>query len=213
MPKTTWGSASGVHPWMTLLSEVSKATGVPINVLAGVMHTESGGNQYARGAPTKWGQAYGLMQVMPFHFKRGENPLDPRTNVLKGASILANNCRRFGGDWMKAFQAYFAGHPGTSGGVKYANSVLNHMRAAGFDNRLPGLGAAYTGGTGGAPQAPRMTMPAFAGRVASMFGSPELPRVITPNVLPALPEYGAESLARGYGNPYLRYLLGDANGE
>jgi hypothetical protein len=46
------------------------------------------------------------MQVLDQHFKPGENPFDPTTNITRGAEILADNYKRYG-SWDKAAAAYF----------------------------------------------------------------------------------------------------------
>ncbi len=92
----------GVQQWAPLVQELAAGYGVPVDVALGVMEIESGGNP---GAVSPAG-AQGLMQVMPFHFQPGEDPLDPETNVSRGLQILANAYRRFG-NWDSAAAAYF----------------------------------------------------------------------------------------------------------
>jgi len=92
----------GVEQWADYVDEASKAYGVPPAIIKGIMHIESSGNP---GAVSSQG-AMGLMQVMPFHYQPGEDGMDPRTSVLRGAKILADNYRRWG-DWDRAAAAYF----------------------------------------------------------------------------------------------------------
>jgi len=53
-------------------------------LIATVMQIESCGNPDAL-SPVG---AQGLFQVMPYHFKLGENPLDPEINALRGLAYL-----------------------------------------------------------------------------------------------------------------------------
>ncbi len=104
MAKTTWGSSSGITPYLDLIKRISAATGVPVNVLAGVMHTESGGNPNAKSNVG----AMGLMQVMPFWFKAGENSWNSWTNVGRGTYILRANYDYYH-SWYKAVASYYHG--------------------------------------------------------------------------------------------------------
>ncbi len=75
---------------MEVLSAVME-TWDPI-VVTKVLCMESQGRQHAlspRGA-------IGYMQVMPYHFRRGEDPWDPDTNIQKGAQILLGHFLREG---------------------------------------------------------------------------------------------------------------------
>lgn len=96
------GGKSTVRQHSDLISEASAKYGVPSSIIAGIMDIESGGKATAVSPAG----ALGLMQVMPFHFQEGEDGMDPRTNVLRGAKILADNYRRWG-NWDKAAAAYF----------------------------------------------------------------------------------------------------------
>ena len=95
------GADPGTDQWRSLIDEAAAAHGIDGDAIQAVMMIESGGNAGARSVAG----ALGLMQVMPFHFQPGEDGMDPRTNVLKGASILADNYRRYG-SWDKAVAAY-----------------------------------------------------------------------------------------------------------
>jgi soluble lytic murein transglycosylase-like protein len=96
------GGSSNVRRHADLIAEASAEYGVPASIIAGIMEIESGGNPSAV-SPVG---ARGLMQVMDFHFTEGENPMDPRTNVMRGAKILADNYRATG-NWDKAAAKYF----------------------------------------------------------------------------------------------------------
>lgn len=103
--------ADWVRQYEPIVVQISQETGVPADVILGIMSIEgSQGNPRIEGPETGQGRAKGLMQVMPFHFKPGEDPFDVRTNVRRGAEILARNYQQYQ-DWDKAAMAYFAGTP------------------------------------------------------------------------------------------------------
>lgn len=118
-----------VSKWATQINAAAKKYGIPANIIAGVMMVESGGNDKALGAKTKWGQAKGAMQIMPFHFKSGENPYDIALNIDKGASILARNYKKRG-NWGQALSDY-NGTTGSSKGTYYTNKVMNYVNSWG----------------------------------------------------------------------------------
>jgi murein DD-endopeptidase MepM/ murein hydrolase activator NlpD len=103
--KGTGTGATGADPatdkWRSLIDEAASQFGIDGDAIQAVMMIESSGNPGARSSAG----AMGLMQVMPFHFKAGEDGMDPRTNVMKGAGILADNYKRYG-SWDKAVAAY-----------------------------------------------------------------------------------------------------------
>ena len=135
--------ATGADPntdkWRELIDQAAAQYGIDGDAIQAVMMIESQGNPQARSGAG----ALGLMQVMPFHFGQGEDPWDPRTNVFKGASILADNYRRYG-NWESAVAAYLGavdanGRPTTAtdmygtSGIKYAelfNANMQRIKAA-----------------------------------------------------------------------------------
>ena len=70
---------------------------------------------------------YGLMQVARFHFKPGQNPRDPATNLEAGCRVLASYHKRFR-SWPRTLTAYNFGPGATvSRGLRssrYARQVL-----------------------------------------------------------------------------------------
>jgi hypothetical protein len=81
------------------------------------------------------------MQIMPFHFRPGEDPYDPETNVRRGAQILKDNFRRWG-TWDQAAAAYFGAING-NGGITtaedgYGTSGLLYVSL--FNSNLVALG-------------------------------------------------------------------------
>lgn len=133
-PQVEWGTPklaptaatafrSMVTTWKDLVEEASVDYRVPAAWIYAVMHAESGGDPKA----TSPAGALGLMQVMPMHFKPGESPLDPRTNIRRGASIL-QAARAKGPDIVQSASIYNAGMP-PDGKGPWTNAVwLAHGR-------------------------------------------------------------------------------------
>ncbi|MJB99360.1 lytic transglycosylase domain-containing protein, partial [Salmonella enterica subsp. diarizonae] len=87
-----WGKqASGVAPTIydKYFEEAGNQYGVDPKWLKSIAGIESSWDQNARGPLTKYGQAQGLMQVMPMNFQQGEDPFNPRDNIMAGARVLA----------------------------------------------------------------------------------------------------------------------------
>ncbi len=80
------------------------------NLVATVMQIESCGNPQA----TSRAGAMGLFQVMPFHFKSGENPYDPDINALRGMGYLRRALDAFGQEARLALAGYNGGIGGAS---------------------------------------------------------------------------------------------------
>lgn len=80
------------------------------NLIATVMQIESCGNPFARSSAG----ASGLFQVMPFHFKAGEDPYDPNTNALRGMAYLTQALTARNGDARLALASYNGGIAGAS---------------------------------------------------------------------------------------------------
>jgi soluble lytic murein transglycosylase-like protein len=95
-----------VKNWGEFAEEASRDYRVPLSWIYAVMWSESGGDPKAESPAG----ALGLMQVMPMHFKTGENPLDPRTNLRRGASLL-ESARAKGPDLVQSASIYNAGSP------------------------------------------------------------------------------------------------------
>jgi len=99
-----------IAQWGSLAAEVSQATGTPWALIVGIMASESWPMGYAR-SKSPCG-AMGLMQVMPANFPRGttdEQMFDPRTNVTRGAQMLAGIIQRRGLDVVKIAAEYNSG--------------------------------------------------------------------------------------------------------
>jgi cell wall-associated NlpC family hydrolase len=100
-PTSDGSGDPGTAKWRPLIDSAAQQVGIDPDVIQAIMMTESGGNPDSVSSAG----ALGLMQVMPFHFASGENGLDPKTNILKGAQILADNYKRYG-NWDTAVAAY-----------------------------------------------------------------------------------------------------------
>ena len=90
--------------WRELVTEASLDYRVPEAWIYAVMWSESKGDPSAKSPAG----AIGLMQVMPFHFKEGEQPFDPRTNLRRGVSLL-QAAKAKSPDLIRAASYYNAG--------------------------------------------------------------------------------------------------------
>lgn len=133
----------GVVQWFDMIRRASQETGVPERIIAATMDIESGGNAQAQ-SPMNYdrqgnpiGRAQGLMQVMPFNFKQGEDPMDPWTNVRRGATMLAERFKRYG-DWDKAAASYFGAidEKGNITGATDVGGVSGHGYVQRFNQAL-----------------------------------------------------------------------------
>lgn len=123
-------NASAEHPasarpagsFADLIEEASRRFGVPAHWISAVMTVESAGNARARSPK----RAMGLMQIMPgtwvdlrMRHRFGNNPYDPRDNILAGAAYLRELHDRYGSPGFLAaynagpgrYEQYLAGRP------------------------------------------------------------------------------------------------------
>ena len=116
----TWGTpklASETHTqfksmmthWKEWVDEAVLDYRVPEAWLWAIMWAESRGDPNAKSPRG----AIGLMQVMPFHFKEGEEPFEPRTNIRAGARYL-QTIRAKVTSLVEAASMYNAGGPWTN---------------------------------------------------------------------------------------------------
>lgn len=140
--------ADEVERWHPMIEEASTRFGIPTSWIERVMRAESRGHTVSNGRPIRSrAGAMGLMQLMPStwadmraRLALGNNPDDPRDNILAGTFYLRLMYDRFG--YPGLFGAYNAG-PGI-----YA-AYLAGTRP------LPSETVAYLGSVGGArPSAP-----------------------------------------------------------
>ena len=94
-----------IQHWSNDIVRWANAAGVDPNLAATVMQIESCGDPRA----TSRSGATSLFQVMPFHFKFGENPYDPDTNALRGMNYLSRSLQAGGGNARLALAGYNGG--------------------------------------------------------------------------------------------------------
>lgn len=77
--------------------------------------------------------AQGLMQVMPFNFKSGEDPFNPRDNIMAGARVFADAVRyaqKHGGNIEEALRYYNGGvRRGSKENIEYPSRVKEQYLA------------------------------------------------------------------------------------
>ncbi len=91
--------------WKDLVIKYALPLVFPPSLVLAIMEAESGGNEKA----VSRAGARGLLQVMTFHFKDGEDTLDPDTNIRVGVSFLYNCLTNLNYDFVLAVAAYNAG--------------------------------------------------------------------------------------------------------
>ena len=115
-------SARPAGSFANLIEEASRRFAVPARWIRAVMNVESAGNARARSPKG----AMGLMQIMPetwadlrIRHRFGNNPYDPRDNILAGAAYLRDLHDRYGSPGFLAaynagpsrYEQYLAGRP------------------------------------------------------------------------------------------------------
>ena len=103
-------ASSDAGTYASFVREAAQRFGVPASWIGAVMVIESGGDVLALSSAG----AMGLMQVMPatwadlrIRYDLGDNPYDPRDNILAGAAYLRELHERYGSPGFLA--AYNAG--------------------------------------------------------------------------------------------------------
>lgn len=122
-------AAAGVGKWKAEIAEASRRFSIPAEWIARVMNAESGGRTWINGRPaTSPAGAMGLMQLMPATWNEirlrhglGDDPHQPRDNILAGTAYLKDMYDRFG--YPGLFAAYNAG-PGAYARHLQAGSPL-----------------------------------------------------------------------------------------
>jgi hypothetical protein len=94
-----------IHYWADSIIRWAVASNLDPNLAAAVMQIESCGDPRA----TSRAGAIGLFQVMPYHFKAGENPYQPDTNALRGLGYLKRSLDAAGGNARLALAGYNGG--------------------------------------------------------------------------------------------------------
>lgn len=111
----TPASAQQAGRWSKEIAQASGRFHLPEEWIRQVMKAESGGSAMLKGQPiTSRAGAMGLMQLMPGTwadmrrtFRLGNDPYDPRDNILAGTAYLRAMYDRFG--YPGLFAAYNAG--------------------------------------------------------------------------------------------------------
>ena len=94
-----------VQYWSAHITRWANASALDPNLVAVILQIESCGNPSARSDVG----AAGLFQVMPFHFRFGEDPYNPETNALRGLNYLARSLQAANGDARLALAGYNSG--------------------------------------------------------------------------------------------------------
>lgn len=106
--------------------EAAKKYDLDPRLLKAVAGAESSWN---KNAVSKAG-AQGLMQVMPFNFKRGEDPFNPRDNIMAGARTMAWAKGQAGGDSVEMLRWYNGGkNRGSKENREYPSRVRDQYLA------------------------------------------------------------------------------------
>lgn len=119
------GAQGGVSQYLPQINKYSKQYGVPANIAAAIMQTESSGRMYGSNGKilTSSTGALGLMQLEPQTAQDlGVNPYNVNSNIQGGVKYLGMLHNKYG-TWANAIEAYYAGHPGTAQGQAYLNQV------------------------------------------------------------------------------------------
>lgn len=128
-PRSSANTAEG-HKYETDITKASEATGVPANLLAAMMNTESGGNPNAVSPKG----ATGLMQLMPeTAAELGiSDPKNPSENIMGGAKYMAQMLEKYNGDTRLALAAYNAG----PGAVDKYNGIPPFSETQGYVSKI-----------------------------------------------------------------------------
>ncbi|WP_186379989.1 lytic transglycosylase domain-containing protein [Yersinia mollaretii] len=105
------GKGKALLDWMSgQFGKLEAQYGLPTGLLRSVATTESGGNQFAVGPKTKYGQAKGLFQFMDPTASsmglKGNDVYDPEKSANAAAKYLSQLLKATGGDLSKALGAY-----------------------------------------------------------------------------------------------------------
>ncbi|OJY60541.1 MAG: lytic transglycosylase [Sphingobium sp. 66-54] len=152
--------AQTLSQWRPFIAEASARFDLPAAWIEQVIRAESAGRTHLNGRPiTSHAGAMGLMQLMPGTWQAmrvrlglGQNPHDPRDNILAGSFYLRLMYARFG--YPGLFAAYHAG-PG-----RYAEHLAT-------GRSLPRETRAYLAAITGAP--PIVQEAVIAGRADVIF--------------------------------------------
>lgn len=91
--------------WSDSILSWAGASNLDPNLVATIMQIESCGDPHA----TSSAGAMGLFQVMPFHFRTGDDPYNPDTNAARGLAYLVRSLAAANGDHRLAMAGYNGG--------------------------------------------------------------------------------------------------------
>ncbi|MFT2793034.1 lytic transglycosylase domain-containing protein [Serratia sp. T13T92] len=123
--QSTKKRASGAAPsdYDEYFEEAAKKYDLDARLLKSVAGAESSWDERAISEAN----AMGLMQVIPLNFKTGEDPYDPRTNIMAGAQVLRDGMRwaeKHGGGIDEALRYYNGGRRrGSKENIEYPGRV------------------------------------------------------------------------------------------
>lgn len=118
----------------TYFEEAAKKYDLDSRLLKSVAAAESNWDQ---NAVSKAG-AQGLMQVMPDNFHPGENPFDPRDNIMAGARVMSWAKSKAGDDVEEMLRWYNGGkNRGSKENREYAGRVNEQYRKI-YGSDMPG---------------------------------------------------------------------------
>jgi len=94
-----------IQYWGADITRWAGTSSLDPNLVAVIMQIESCGDPRAISSAG----AMGLFQVMPFHFRFGENPYNPETNALRGLNYLSRSLNAANGNARLALAGYNGG--------------------------------------------------------------------------------------------------------
>ncbi|HEE1740662.1 TPA: lytic transglycosylase domain-containing protein [Klebsiella pneumoniae] len=105
--------------------DAAKKYNVDPRWLKAIAAGESSWDQNAQGPVTRSGKrALGLMQIMPDNFQPGENPFDPRDNIMAGARVFSWAMQSANGDLDEALRYYNGGRRrGSAENIAYPGRI------------------------------------------------------------------------------------------
>lgn len=98
--------SASVLAWRSEILRWARQFELDPNLIATVMQIESCGDPRALSSAG----AMGLFQVMPYHFRSGQDPFDPHVNADRGLRYLADALTLSSGDVTLALAGYNGGH-------------------------------------------------------------------------------------------------------